>query len=270
MNEKIYSFHTQDNMQVPFYIMMTGISDCDQNYYIHREKSNLFSIECVLNGQGILETEDKKYIVGPKDTFILYKDTKHTYYTEDDQWLKIWLTFDGTVVQPLFDSFFGGNRLDVIRDFDISIWIERIYQLAQENASYQLICDEAMIVLLRILQKYQKEKAKKDTEDLPHQIRTWLDTHINTKLVLDDLCKELHYSKNYIITQFKNTFHVTPYHYYKNRKMEMAKEYLVNTNLSVEKISDLLEFSNAKHFSAGFKQRFGVSPTGFRKDIRKR
>lgn len=74
----------------------------------------------------------------------------------------------------------------------------------------------------------------------------------------------MNYSKNHIINIFSEKFGKTPYQYYLEAKISLAKEYLLNTNLSVSEISAALSYSNSQYFSICFKKFTGYSPRNFR------
>jgi AraC-like DNA-binding protein len=47
-------------------------------------------------------------------------------------------------------------------------------------------------------------------------------------------------------------------------RMELAKHYLIDTELSVQEIAYLLDYTTPAPFSRAFKRVFGVAPAGYR------
>lgn len=72
-------------------------------------------------------------------------------------------------------------------------------------------------------------------------------------------------------TKFKNLFKkmtgLTPYSFFMNNKMALAKELLEDRQLSISQISNRLHFSNNSHFTLNFKEHFGLSPKSFMKQL---
>jgi AraC-like DNA-binding protein len=49
--------------------------------------------------------------------------------------------------------------------------------------------------------------------------------------------------------------------------MADAKDYLTNTNLSIEEISEYVGYSSSNHFSRAFKNHYKMSPQQYRKSL---
>ena len=76
--------------------------------------------------------------------------------------------------------------------------------------------------------------------------------------------RPVHLSRSRAIHLFKETYGVTPYHYYLTQKGELACTLLKCTTLSIQEISEQLGFSDYHHFSGFFRKWYGVSPSGYR------
>ncbi|HBA93640.1 MAG TPA: hypothetical protein DCZ02_03380 [Ruminococcaceae bacterium] len=91
-----------------------------------------------------------------------------------------------------------------------------------------------------------------------------IDNSTTEEFNLDKLCEQINYSKNHIINIFSNKFDMTPYKYYKNSKIALAKEYLINTKMTVGEIASVLSFGDQQYFSYSFKKETGFSPKKYR------
>ncbi|MBL8991700.1 MAG: helix-turn-helix transcriptional regulator, partial [Spirochaetia bacterium] len=69
---------------------------------------------------------------------------------------------------------------------------------------------------------------------------------------------------SYFSARFKKQFGISPKQYFLLEKTELAKRYLLESELSVSEISERLGFANAFHFSRLFKKHSGTSPAAFR------
>ena len=102
------------------------------------------------------------------------------------------------------------------------------------------------------------------SEDLADKIKRYIDNNLALDLNLDNLSKNLNYSKNHIINVFVKKFNITPYKYYSGRKIALAKEYLSNSNMTIAEISNMLSYSDQQYFSYCFKNITGISPRKYR------
>ncbi len=84
-------------------------------------------------------------------------------------------------------------------------------------------------------------------------------------ITINDLAKNLNYSvsqTNRILNQrFGKSFRTLM----KETRIKKAKYYLTHTDFSVQKISEILGFKEAKNFNKSFKDTVGVTPTAYRK-----
>lgn len=56
----------------------------------------------------------------------------------------------------------------------------------------------------------------------------------------------------------------SPIRYVIDKKTAMAKKMLENSNTSVERIAELLEFESSSYFCKLFKKKTGMTPTEYR------
>ncbi len=63
---------------------------------------------------------------------------------------------------------------------------------------------------------------------------------------------------------FEKAFHMTPYQFVLDQRINEAKLLLESAPISITEISSAVGFSTPSHFSTTFKQRVGVTPTAYR------
>ena len=67
----------------------------------------------------------------------------------------------------------------------------------------------------------------------------------------------------------KNTKDITFTDYIAKQKLEMAKQLLAETNLTVAEIAERLSYSNAQNFIRLFKKHMEITPGQYRKQNKK-
>ena len=63
---------------------------------------------------------------------------------------------------------------------------------------------------------------------------------------------------------FNNIYNMPPSEWIRVKRLNKAKEALINTDLSILDISYMVGFENPSHFSRIFKEHFGFSPSTIR------
>ena len=84
-------------------------------------------------------------------------------------------------------------------------------------------------------------------------------------LTLNTLAKYFHYSESHLSILIKKNLGLKFTTLITNLKMEDAKNYLINTNLPIEKISEYVGYNSVEHFSRMFKRYYKKSPQQYRK-----
>ena len=231
----------------PLEVRFVGETVCDGKYRISRSCSDLNSLEYIVDGAGTLEINGQVLYPKAGDVFLLTEGSRHTYYAVADCLLRTYLPrdtylFHGCYVEKAFARLFslGFNNQDQDKA-----------QIAMAPVLFSLV---QSIYDRQITAEY----------DLADRIKREIENRATMHLDLEELCRTLNYSKNHIINRFSAKFGVTPYQYYKNCRLQIAKDYLINTQMTVSEIADALSYTDAQYFSYAFKQGTGCSPSRFR------
>ena len=86
-------------------------------------------------------------------------------------------------------------------------------------------------------------------------------------LTLKSLAEYFHYSEAHLSVLIKKNLGLKFTTLLTNLKLEDAKDYLINTDLSIEKISESIGYNSVEHFSRTFKKYYKKSPQQFRKSL---
>ena len=114
--------------------------------------------------------------------------------------------------------------------------------------------------------KCRKVEHKQKTSYVANLVKETLDNSIYRKVTIEELAKEINFSKSQMTREFRKYYGSTPYKYLLDRKIVIAKQMLVSTSMRVQEISEALGFVDAYYFSDIFKTKTGLSPLMFRKE----
>ena len=92
----------------------------------------------------------------------------------------------------------------------------------------------------------------------------YIECHLNETLSVSELAKQLHLSHNGLIWKFKHELHITPQKYIVSCRIKLAKQLLLEGNLSISQIAERCGYANAYYFSGAFKNAEGICPSAFR------
>lgn len=268
MIEQFKNFTVFNNENDPLRIDLVGETYCDKNFNIKRNCSDLNALEFIVDGSGTLDIENQHLEPQKNDVFFLKVGTNHTYKTDvTDRWHKLWVVFTGDFADSLIDCYLPKDTYLFKNCPELKNYFQEIFDISQQDILYEIMANKITVILVQIFM-YIRNRSIIENEDLPDIIRRRLDAAVESDYNLEKLCKNINYSKNYIINVFKQKYKITPYQYFLERKIDSAKSYLVHTNASVGSISKILHYADQQYFSSSFKKAVGCSPLEYRRKSR--
>ncbi|MCH3917429.1 MAG: response regulator [Spirochaetia bacterium] len=97
----------------------------------------------------------------------------------------------------------------------------------------------------------------------------YIQINLNKDLSVSQLAEMQHYTPNYFSRLFKKETGQGCNEYIVSKRIEKAKELLLNTNFPTGKIAELVGYRDINYFSIAFKKYCGAAPTSYRKRARK-
>lgn len=118
-------------------------------------------------------------------------------------------------------------------------------------------------ILISLARNSNKNSVKKEAR-LVSEIRKYLHDNMSEQLDASEIGERFHYHPNYLNRVFKQNIGVTLHNYIVSIRIKLAKELLVTSNLSLEKIALRCGYKTLSHFSQSFKKNCGLSPKDYR------
>ncbi len=107
---------------------------------------------------------------------------------------------------------------------------------------------------------------KRDISELAKHFCDCADKYLLNCERIYDVYKRYDVSHTSLIKEFKALTGKTPIDYVAIKRLEGASNLLLNTNLSVEEISNCLDYSSVSHFIKKFKSFYNDTPLSYRKN----
>ena len=112
--------------------------------------------------------------------------------------------------------------------------------------------------------------AKNDNYDpLIENLKKYIEENLEYKIDLTHIAAIYHYNEKYLGRLFKRKMGKSLCEYVTERRLEMAKDLLLNTDYTVLSISEKSGFQNVTYFNRMFKVFLAYTPTEFRKKFKK-
>lgn len=231
---------------------------CERRIYDYELNTHAHSYaQLILPIHGILyiETNNKKLTLGGERLFFLPPDCKHTFRADASNEFLV-LDISNNMLNK-YDIVTMAGGLEVLFD---DKWKAIRYLLLNEannkkNSSsinnlflycYQFIADES----------------------IPNSIK-YINKHFTENIDLKKLAAIEHYNVSYYSEWFKSKMNLSPIEYIQSLRVKKAKEFLLNTNLTILQISQMVGYEHNSSFTRVFKCLEKISPAEFRRKIKK-
>ena len=97
------------------------------------------------------------------------------------------------------------------------------------------------------------------------KILSYINTNIEKNLTLKDIAEEFHYCEKHLNHIFQSTMHLPPKKFISDTKLDNVCFLLSTTSLTLQELAEKYSYVSASHLANRFKQRFGITPSEYRK-----
>ncbi|RAV99006.1 helix-turn-helix domain-containing protein [Pseudochryseolinea flava] len=196
----------------------------------------------------------------PKETFIQFTQNSNDLlkrFTEQliqeqsvilsDHWGVIDASIEQVILQVIHSRYTG----DLQKLFLLSKSIELLV-LSAEACSKAATQKETII------------KSKTDKEKII-AVRDLINDRVTSPPNLSEIAKTVGLNEYKLKRGFKETFNNTIFGYLTEQRLNLAHQYLLNTDKTAAEISTELGYATPQHFNNAFKKKFGITPVLVRK-----
>ena len=237
-----------------------------QAHYMRRYAPFL-SIEYVKRGSLLVRQRGRAYELERGEIFLMQPQMENEFLSGPDGCRKISVMISGRLLEP-FLAESGLGALDVAAGLDCR-HIERLFQeieaLAGETPD-DASCRNSQLTF-EFLQSLRIPPGVHEMPDLLAELREELELHPDYDWSQRRMAGRCGCSCTHLVRLFRKYFDTTPRQYLLDLRMRHAKRLLADEKLSVKEISVRCGYNSALNFSTGFRKRFGISPSEYRKQL---
>lgn len=224
---------------------------------------------CFVSPQQVLSLEIKQNIEVEPSGFLLLIHPDFLWNTSLTRKIKSYDFFSYQVKEALFLS----DKEETII-VDIFKNIEREYQSNIDKFTQELIITQIELLLIYSDRFYERQffTRKKSSHELLHRFEEVLFQYFENGNLLEhgipsvkSIAEQMNISPNYLGTLLRIHTQQNTQQHIQNKLIDLAKERLSTTSLSISEIAYELGFEHSQSFSKLFKQKTNQSPGEFRK-----
>ncbi|WP_367270008.1 AraC family transcriptional regulator [uncultured Anaerococcus sp.] len=261
------------------------VLDAQRNNYTRNYSSRIqfhpFTYFYFVNkGFGKLSIENETISIHQKDIIVINSNIGHTIYIDGSCGECEILGFGVESlslskvnrrkgnVEPI--NFFSAN---IEEDEIDASYFDEIYDEFNSDQIFSkaMANSKAAIFIVELLRKFENQITVKHDRKVNRQvdyIKNYIDSNYAEDIKLEQLSAMAYMNKFHLISEFKQSYRVTPIEYLILKRIEISKNLLISTNHSMEEISSIVGFNSQSYFNQVFKKKVGQTPSQFRKKHR--
>jgi AraC-like DNA-binding protein len=288
--EKKYYKHKIQNLLVISKIITVHYFEFDKSFAAHTESHDFWELVYADKGDIICVRDGKETVLKEGEVIFHKPNAPHSLHADGKRAPNVFIVSFECKSEAI--RFFEDRQMSLSKDllryifaiideskrtFDLPFSdpeLKKMRLLSSPTLGGQQLIKNFLEILLISLMRDEDEKGESGAvflhkdgfeEQIPDKITAYMRDHINEALCVDELCRDIHYSRSYIFKQFKQFTGYTIMAYFTKLKVERAKEMLREGNISIGEVSATLSFDNPNYFSKIFKKYTGYTPSTYRK-----
>lgn len=239
----------------------------------HSEEHEDYVICVIVSGNGILTYDEQSGKLDQGDAFLVCPGEKYIY-TPLSQSLstRVWLVFSGKGIEVLLGQmgFSRENRIvNLSSTSNIETMIDEILCSKEMSVIDELKRQSSFYSILASLIKFSQGKIEVKEEKIESlyvkKAIELIETNYSKKLKVQDIANQIGINRSYLTNLFKKTIGTSPQNYLIDCRLEKSAQLLRETQNSMVDIALEVGYSDSLAYSKAFKQKYGMSPSEYRK-----
>lgn len=203
------------------------------------------------NGKTIINGKEYPYYAGCV-CFTTPADIRTNICRDETEYICV--RFAGEEINEIASGIYFCDNKDVFSDF-LNIKHESSNKYINYKTIINLKINEILVKLIR---------CTKDDNSSIYDIIHKIDSNNILSASVEELASETSYSYHHFRHKFKEITGVSPIEYIMSRRIFVACNLLMQSDLSCAEIAQMCEFSNSAQFSKIFKEKIGINPNQYR------
>lgn len=255
------------NHSLHYYLALCGHFWCKKGYEVNRHYYKHLFLVYVLEGEFYLRYRDGEYRAGPGDAVFIDCQKPHVYGT-------------GSGVEFYFVYLSGGQGRQICEDLYKKcgpVLHTHARNTLENGIHYLLYClnrdklpppMEVSARLYRLLCTLYPAEAMNEASRLYKAISPvfeYISYNLANPITTTDMANAVHMSRSYFSRAFHKVTGQAPHEYLIKQRMEMAKQLLAYTDMTIREIAATVGYNSEVGFIQAFTSRVLTTPTRYRK-----
>lgn len=247
-------------------VVCGGLERMQPDYVVNRQDFPYFAVELVVEGEGLLTLNGKRYSLAPGVAFAYGPGVPHTIRNNPiSPMRKYYVDLFGAEVRDLLNptGLLSWTPLRIPAFHELTELFDALDREARDDSTLgRTICDALSRLLLLKIQQRAITKGRVELQSFStyERIRRHMESHFIRLHTVEDVARECHVTAIYVSRLFQRYAGTGAYQFLLRLRMNRAAEMLLNDGLLIKQTAARLGFADAFQFSRAFKRVYGVPP----------
>ena len=225
----------------------------------------------VIKGAGLFDINSKEIELSAGDAFLSRPHEAKLFKPSGEETCEYyWFCFRGRIVAEMLSTLklTSRDKYFIGHDNEFNFYMDKIIdEYAKEENASEVIAASLTIAMLGQFSRLAVSLLPQDQIKGHHKIApaiSSINSDCTSKMGVDDYAKMCNLSTSYFTHLFTKLTGFSPMEYKQLQRINIAKNLLSTTNLSIKEISNVVGFKDPLYFGRCFKQATGHTPSGYR------
>lgn len=227
--------------------------------WIHpRRTIDSFELIFVLEGTVLITENGTNYEISKNNMIILEPFMEH-FGTKMTTERVVFYWFHFKTNKPIAFKT-AENR----QEYDIKYLLKKLLHIANTSGYTKSSADSLGYLIYEELLQISRKKLESPSVTV-NLIKEYVKNNSNRNITVKEIAQKLKYNSDYIGKLFKAETGISLKQYISERRLKLAKDYLITTDLKVKEIAEILDFWDENLFVKFFVYHEKITPSVFRK-----
>jgi len=261
------NFESESNIAIDTVPLVVNAVGVEYFYKTFKVDNYRFDYSIVYVCEGVLDLWfDKNHIQVKKGNFIITQPGKSgAYGTSCENLNYFWLNFTGSQALSLIKKV--NLECNTVYSIGLNDEIRNSYmKMAGEFTINDSLFADVSVAILTELMAMLSRKVNTLNNKFFKSLE-YIEANYNKDISIDNLAKLEGISTSHYRVLFKKRYNSTPNEYIVMKRINEACFYLKSSKRSIERIAELVGYSDSFYFSRVFKKKTGMSPSVYRREF---
>ncbi len=275
MNQYKNSYKATEKELVSLSVYNVGSEKCENSFQWGPGVRDHYLIHYIVSGEGIYQVNGQTHTLSAGDAFLVYPNTEVIYRADEtNPWEYVWVGFTGSDAAMILQATDFTKEIPVIKNIpygeDVKRQILHIYDAIGNRFENAVEMTGRLYTALSLFLRGATQKESINTANFYVQKAIeYITANYSYPITVENIAEYVNISRSQLFRSFQNVLDKSPKEYLTDFRIKQACYLLEHSDLSVTAIANSVGFDNGLYFSKAFHKAKEVSPSDYRKDLKR-